>query len=438
MMATVISHPRGKLVAGLLWQSLPKEEADESDIIARALEMEKTAYVLQSGWFLQGGFCDAPDGMGGIFGATYYSLAALVQIGGARNSYPDSWIAAIEVGKGVFSLIAIRDNRILSEGDLVGPEEEIRQKMQAMIADANAGWQRKFAPTSWSIADADVVTLDVLIGESKFDADTKLKPAKERTHTSKIAAAIFLIIGISAFVVYDFYQKAEKKKIALIEQTRRTAEETARKLAEQTNLLPKKIEPIILPHPTTTAMPLAAMMLGCQRAMHNLPLTIGGWERDGVSCANGQASASYYKAPVSLPVDLILALSPQVVVGIDGQIGALSVPLDTNATPIEEHGPQFQEAVMILNGRFQRTTLMGITEPVALNEIPPPPPPKKDEPPIIQNWRTLAFAVNTRLPPKSMLPLLDMPALRVKRIAVNGRGTALPTYLIEGEVYAEK
>jgi hypothetical protein len=413
-------------------------DVSEKDVVARAKEGSQVAYAVIARQYTQAGFANALDGIGKSIPPRYYSFAALAVQGGSQAGFPASWIAAFDLGNNYAAMIVVRDGLVApSGGDIGGTVEDVQERFAGVASQG--GWGRIFAPASWSIPNAVELDFDALCAEA-YSPRARIKAT--RPSPVKNIVAIAAILGIAgAAYGYTVYADMNKKRQLLLA---RLAAEAAEK-AEADAKLAKAKEALLVPHPTKKVPPARDFIFACMATMREFPITISGWERTSLKCEIDGVMAEYSRVAGAGTVEQLLRIAPSAAPTFDGQSAKIAKLLPLSGPFDESRALPAEKSVLGITSALQRATTAGwITGfiPLAESKEPPAatlPGAAATAAAAVATWRTFSFSTVGAVPPTSLAGLFEFNGVRVTKITMTtSANREPPSYLINGELYADK
>lgn len=330
-----------------------------------------------------------------------------------------------------FLYVAVRDSVILADGDFVGSEEEVNQRLTE--ARAYGGWDLVICPEEWGFGDTEARDL------ASFFTPERLKKAKQwQLQEVQVDLVKLAVVGgvVAAIVLgagfgWTAWQKRQAEQAAQEEAQRLQAEQDAaeRNRRAAANAPPRK------PWPGQPRPAVFAKV--CIDALERVGVTAGNWRLDGAACENGQLSVRWVKGSEAAWVSHLKAIRPNAVVAPDGLSATVSVPAEAPASG--ETGEQLQDAMGLRLRYFDLASRYGMAIKVdapkgapasvvlpGQQPLPAPPPPP---------WAETAVQAASGFNAVEAAALLESPGLRFSRLVFSFTKDGLPQYQFTGVQY---
>lgn len=426
MPAQILQIGRHRFVCGLFWQSLARrrELRKEALELAGKLSFDLLLVHVERD-HAEAGFANTDDGVQpGMLSLAMMVFSAIARQGAmydGRQQQAPNWIGALKVPDGRWAYFAVRDNRLLPNGDWVGTREEVFERL---VADYGLG--------GWNvvIGDAELEglgfhnfyprTLDQLMprrnGRLRIMRWWALRRAKRGARNIVVAAvAVALACGAAfAFLKYRGYEREQDYRRVVASQ-RRIA------LAQP-------------PHAAAIAHPWARMPLPSRFVdtclAHFGHLTPGGWQLSQYACSPAQAS--YVWTRNGSIISFLRDSVPQAQIDASGERAVLTTPLAAAAAGDEALIPEMQLRERLLSA-FQPLSIslkLVVLRPEqsTTDRVTAQLPGHAPQP----DWRMWRLSANLGgLSPLSVASLLDEPGVRLDEVSYRDG-----TWSIEGVVYA--
>jgi len=420
---------RLEAVAGLVWHPLQGTgSARTKEILAYAAAGDADLKLLRGDEAPHVGL--ASKGQGGRAGQI--SVAAVIADALAREGHR-SVLVALRLAEPPqdFVYVAVRDGVILADGDIVGPEQEISERLRG--DKSFGGWDLVVCPQEWGLRDAQQRELDAFITPEvlKKPRPWQLQELKLDVGRLALVACVLATLAIASVYGLTTWQKKQALVAAVAQAQRLQAEqEVAEKIRADAAGAP-------LP-PPWPAMPSAPIFASaCAQAFARVGTTAGNWKLDGAACENGQLSVRWVRGGDAAWVSHLRAVRPNAVIAPDGLSATVSVPV---LPPPSGLRPELlQDAVGLRLRYFDLASRYGMTINVELpqapaavavlpgQKVPPPAPP----PP----WAESAVQATAAFDPVEAARLLDSPGLRFTRLVFAFSKDGLPLYHFSGVQY---
>lgn len=422
-----------RFVAGLFWQTLSqKDRKKEAKALAEDLRFDYV--VFRNSDMPQVGFAAAEDGAEeGLF-----SIAAMISKSLEMEGVTGNWMGAFLLPDGDYAYVAIRDNIFLSDGDMIGSEQEVRQIMSTTFSLGD--WDHIFAPQDFDFRSSEEKDIEDLIPSKKGKIKVHKWWALQPTNKSgpslnlggKTAAVLFVIviIGISA-AGFKLYQNKQSQKLAA-EQAK--AIEVARlKMFGDQAAKQKELQ-----NAAQNSKPWADMVLPTELAEMCLNLIdskmtgAGGWKPKQIVCDSQNITATYERAGST--IGNLLSVLPGAQVDQSGDKATYIISLAKSEYRNADDLAKIQDGKLILMDKIQQIGAVG-----AVQDPPPPQPPlpgseQANNPIPVPPWKKTNFTIDTKMSPDFAAAHISMPGLRVTKITMDGIND-MPAWKLEGELY---
>jgi hypothetical protein len=420
---------RLEAVAGLVWHPLQGTgSARRREILAYAAAGEADLKLVRGEEAPHVGL--ASKGQGARAGQL--SVAAVIADALAREGHRSVLVALRLPGQPeTFVYVAVRDSVILADGDVVGSEPEISERLRG--DKSFGGWDQVVCPQEWGLRDAqqrelsDFITSELL----KKARCCQLQELRLDVRRLAMTAGILAALGLGSVYGWTTWQKKQALATAIAQAQRQQVEQEA---AEKI----RAVAAGALPAPPWPAMPSAPVFArACARAFARVGLTAGNWRLDGAACENGELSVRWVKGSEAAWVSHLRAVRPNAVIAPDGLSATVSVPV--LATPSGERAEPLQDAAGLRLRYFDLASRYGMAIKVESPQPPPAPavlpgqkaPPPAPPPP----WAETAVQVTAAFDPVEVASLLDSPGLRFTRLVFAFSKDGLPQYQFTGVQY---
>jgi len=419
---------RHEMVAGLLWHPLQASgSARAKEILAYAQAGGADLKVLRGDEAPHVGLASTREARAGQLSAAAVIADALAAEG--RRSV----LVALRLPQDAARVLylAVRDNVILADGDMVAAEEDIKTRLAG--DRAYGGWDLVICPEDWGFADAEARTL-----ESFFTPQALKKTAGWQLHEVRVdvrrlalAGILMAALALGGLYGYTAWQKRQALARALAEAQQAQADLEAAERGRKS----AAVKPPPRPWP---AMPSARSFAhACASTFARIGTTAGNWRLDGAACENGQLSVRWVKGSEAAWVSHLKAVRPNAVIAADGLSATVSLPIA--APPSGETGEQLQDATGLRLRYFDLASRYGMSIKV---EAPPPPAPKQTLPgqsepaaPPPPPWAETAVQTTASFDPVEAASLLESPGLRFTRLVFAYGKDGLPQYQFTGVQY---
>ena len=423
------SRKRLQAVAGLVWHPLQGSgSARNKEIIAYAKSGEADLKVVRGDEAPHVGLAQKAEG-----GKVGQISAAAVIADALAAEERRSVLVAIRLPEDPDSVlyVAVRDSVILADGDFVGSEEEVNQRLTE--ARAYGGWDLVICPDEWGFGDTEARDLATF-----FTPDLLKKPKQWQLQEVQVdVVKLAVVAGVAAAIVlgggfgWSTWQKHKAQQAAAEEAQRQQDELDAAQRSRQAvaNALPPQPWPS-LPKPAVFAK-------ACFDALERVGITAGNWKLDGAGCENGRLSVRWVKGSDAAWVSHLKAVRPNAVIAPDGLSATVSVPIQV--PPAGDTGERLQDPVALRLRYFDLASRYGMTIKVEPPKEAPPPPllPGQKQPPAPPPppWAETAVQAAASFNPVEAAALLDSPGLRFNKLVFTVAKDGLPQYQFTGVQY---
>ncbi|HBO6993368.1 type 4b pilus protein PilO2 [Pseudomonas aeruginosa] len=434
---TVTTVNGQSFVSGLFWQPLSKPRAymQEAREIGKREKMDIVA--IRHGSIIQAGFVSKNAGVT----KGMYSLAATL-----AGALGESWLGVFALGGERYALVGVKDGAILPGCDVVGDQEEIREKLQVFSAFFTDESDKFFSPPEFGLSSNELY-LDKVLVASSLKKEYRLKQLTFGL-TSKEwgGVGVLAVVALVGAVGFFRWQAAEEKRIR--EERIRIAEEQRLEL-ERLNEKAKQEQTLqALEHPWAKIAGVDDFWRGCFTQVTKLSLAFNGWVFQSARCSFDKVDVTYSRTGNATVGDFIIGAAPrfpgaETAFFEEGQAAAVHLPLDMGVGG-DEDLDQLNPLLNRFSSHFQRLGLKPAINEKATEEqrqVMPgedpndPNAPKKPEP----FWRTFTFSYESQRAPNDTLNGLSAPGLRLTEISVNlNFESAQLTWKVDGEIYAQK
>lgn len=422
------NRKRHEVVAGLLWHPLQASgSARGREILEYARTGDADLKVVRGDEAPHVGLASTRDARVGQISAAAVIADALAAQG--HRSVLVALRLPQESSRVLY--LAVRDNVILADGDMVASEEEMKVRLAG--DRAYGGWDLVVCPADWGFADAEDRTLESFFTPQVLKKTARWQLQEVRLDVRRLALVASLMAAIALGSVYGYtaWHKRQALALALAEAQRAQADQEA--ATKSRNASARNVAPRPWP-----AMPMARTFAhACASTFARIGTTAGNWKLDGAACENGQLSVRWVKGSEAAWVSHLKAVRPNAVVAPDGLSATVSLPIA--APPAGDTGEQLQDAAGLRLRYFDLASRYGMSikvEPPAAAPAPralpgqpepvaPPPPP----------WAETAVHATANFDPVEAASLLESPGLRFTRLVFAYGKDGLPQYQFTGVQY---
>ena len=422
-----------RFVAGLFWQTLSqKDRKKEAQTLAEDLRFDFV--VFRNSEMPQVGFAASEDGAEeGLL-----SIAAMISKSMEMEGITGNWMGAFGLPDGEYVYVAIRDDIFLSDGDMIGSEQEIRQIMSTTYSLGD--WDYIFAPPEFNFSSSEERDIESLIptkrGKIKVHKWWALQPANKKGSSfnfgtkQKAILATAVLLGVAMIGAKVYQQKQVQKEAA--ERAKAMQEARAKMFGEQA------AKQKALEDAAQNSKPWADMILPSDLAMKCLHIVsadvsgAGGWQLKQAVCDQQNFVANYDRG--NSTIENLLAVIPDAQIDASGDKATISRPIGAVDSKLSEKLTMLQDSKLALLNRSQQ---IGAT--ITIQDPPPPPPPlpgteQASKPVPVPPWKKTQFSMDSKLSPEIVANHIAVPGLRVTKITMDGALNA-PSWKIEGELY---
>lgn len=421
MTTQIIQIDRYRFVCGLFWQSLSRRHELRAEAIELATRLNFNAMVLRiDRSFAGAGFANTSEGA--QFGLP--SLGALVSkaiaIEGAfydgRQQPAPNWLGAFSLPDGRWAYFAVRDGAFLPNGDWVGTNEEVLERLHSdynlggwNVVIGDAGLESQGFHNFYPRRIEDMIPRRG--GKPWMPRWLNLVPVSRTIQWRRLVFIVGTAMLVGALVYGGLLYRAYRQNLA-----RENAFEFAR---QQLLLHPAhalaKAPPV---HPWASVARPSVFVRFC---LGHLDLIgPGGWQLDEYVCRPNNASYSWSRN--DLNVAIMLVAEPRAVADTTGDHATLVKPFSLppgGDEPIDGvHGVRIRLlSVFQLLGIAPHFTLQPLLVGQAAADAPP--------------WEVWRFAADLgELSPRNVMDYLDEPGVRLEKLSYrSGQWT------VEGVVY---
>jgi hypothetical protein len=394
---------RRTFVCGLFWQPLPGATARlrMGELQKMAEEQGFDLAVLRTSGIPQAGFGSQLDGIK----PGMLSAAAMISKSLEVANRDRSFLCAMEVPGKKWLYVAQREGVLLHDGDLLGSEEVIRERMMTDLSLTD--WQTVFAPSHWGIRRAVDRKFEELLPkkgdkysfkkwwEIRLIRNIWLDLIRNNPKIHALLIALALIFG--GYQLWEYFQTKQELEAL---QKKEVAEQAARELAAAEQ--PWKKQP-----------PAAQFVAACNTALDQIKtFWPGNWVPAKTLCADNKLTFSWMRQETGR-IDHLLALLPNADISPDGNQATLIIPLGLPAGANETLPKERERLLGMLDFSQRYGVELNIKNTNGKSAV-------LGQPALTDGtWNTLEWSLrDTLLAPATILPVFDSPGLRISRISL--------------------
>lgn len=430
MAQTTFTLDKSKVfVTGLFWQPLSGTQSEsrrETKSIAQEQGLDLAVWLTSPS--LQVGLGSSNEGaQKGMFSAAAVISKTLEIESNARD-----FIVVTEVPGG-WLYVAQRDGVILTDGDRIGSEDEIKTRLLRDLSLSD--WSLVIAPDHWGVHGSvgERAFLDFLPRKDDKVIYKKwwaLQPLDKFSGvlSGKNVLLTMVIVGVM------FFGNAQYKQW----QAKKAAAEAARIAAEQAASFDAQNQKIILEHPWKKQARAQETLQACMNAMGKVKtLWPGNWNPEEATCANGSFTVLWRRGEFGW-VEHLRQVLPNVVVSSDASSASVTIPVEFKSLESDEPVPSESSRTLDMHIVAQKYRFVVEITPLETKvEKPPMPGQEQAAPPPPKDWREIKWsAKNSALPPSVVLTALDGNGFRVNQLQANFRNGII-TWNMEGIQYVQ-
>lgn len=417
-----------ELVAGLVWHPLQGSGSARSrEILAFAGETDADLKLLRGDEAPHVGLARRSDGAR----AGHISAAAVIADALAQQGQRSALAAfCLPQAPQRYLYLAMRDQVILADGDTVGTEPQVRQRLAE--DRAYGGWDCVLCPPEWGLPDAQHRTL-----ESFFPAQLLKKPKRWQlqelrwnvTRAAAVTAAV-AAVAVGTTWAWRHHQQRQEQHQAQANAMQQAAERAQRERSRAKTTAPVPPWPL-LPRPVAFAR-------ACVDAFARTGTVAGNWKLDGAVCEAGQLTVRWIRTSEAAWVSHLQAVRPDAMVAADGLSAVVGTPAP--ALPADEHAEELQPLQPQRLRYLDLASRYGMqirVEPVPPSAPPPQLPGQAAAPaPPPPPWSETSVQANVAFNPMEAARLLEAPGLRFGRLVFAFGKDGQPQYQFTGVHYA--
>ncbi|MGV7961724.1 type 4b pilus protein PilO2 [Photorhabdus tasmaniensis] len=410
------------LVAGIIWRP-PVTVLARSNMRRNGIAAGFTLVVRHRvGQGIQVGYIPKETGVPGD-----YSLAAAL----AKVVDKPNWIGAFRLSDGHYALVAVHQGAIMAGRDLIGPREEIEEKLRdtvQLVEGANGVWNAIYAPKEFESLWPEMPLAQLLPKSALKKSVGQLESLTGEM--SKYQIKLFgMITGLVLLLVGGWWgwHIYEQNTVLIIPD------------------LPNEVE-IPPPHPWLAQPRMEWQFSAWKRALARVPLFLAGWQVESILLDTDTVSVSYQRHE-GMPINIFQVAAINIfrsgpVISNGGEQAQVLIPFNQQSEDLPEGDddalPSSDQALIGLMSYFQA---LGLPPPVlteSASVLPPPPPEVEGETHVWANpdWQTYSWTLSSQLPPDALFSGKPLPGLRVTsaRIVLSD---GFPQWELSGVFYAK-
>jgi hypothetical protein len=420
MATQIIQIDRYRFVCGLFWQSLSRRHELRAEAIELATRLNFDAMVLRiDRSFAGAGYASTSEGaqfglpsLGALVSKTIATEGAFYD---GRQQPAPNWLGAFSLPDGRWAYFAVRDGAFLPNGDWIGTNEEVFERLHSdyslggwNVVIGDAGLESQGFHNFYPRRIEDMIPRRG--GKPRLQRWLNLVPVSRTIQWRRLAFIVGTAMLIGVLVYGGLLYRAYRQNIA-----REHAFEFAR---QQLLLHPAhalaKAPPV---HPWASVARPSVLVRFCLD--HLDMIGPGGWQLDEYVCRPNNASYSWSRN--DLNVAILLAAEPRAVADPTGDHATLVKPFSLPPGGDESIDGVHGVRIRLLSA-FQ---LLGIAPRFTLQR--PAGQAAADAPP----WEIWRFSADLgELSPRNVMDYLDEPGVRLEKLSYrSGQWT------VEGVVY---
>ncbi len=406
-------------VSGLFWQPLPGSTARQRKAELQKMSVEQgfDLAVLRTSGVPQVGFGSLADGVK----PGMLSVAAMVSKSLEMANRERSFLCAMPVPGGKWLYVAQREGVLLHDGDLLGNEETVRERMMTDLSLTE--WQTVFAPANWGIPDTMQRPFEDLLPKSgsKYSFKTwwEVRPIRNtwldfiQDNMALYAVLIAVAAGLTGYYLWDQW-RVKKELEALAQQE--AMEQATREAAAADR--PWKKQPRA-----------PQFVAACDSAMRQVKtFWPGNWTPTGAICADRTLTVTWTRQEQGW-LEHIREIEPRVEFSPDGNRATLNLPLEMPPGE-DETLPKESERRFALHSAAQHLGLQLAQVDQQANAV-------LGQPAVPGSWTTMTWTItNAPLPPATVISALDGGGFRITQLKLGFAG-GMMTWTMEGTQYAQ-
>ncbi|HEX2544498.1 MAG TPA: type 4b pilus protein PilO2 [Ramlibacter sp.] len=427
LVAVEANGRRHELAAGLVWHPLQGTGADAArEVLAFARDAGADLKLLRGEEAPHVGLARRSDGAR----AGQVSAAAVIADALAQEGYR-SVLAALRLPENGnrFLYLATRDQVILADGDTVGAETEIRDRVTEDCG--YGGWDCVLCPVDWGLPAAQERSFESFFSPEVLKNSRPWQLRELRINVARAVLIASTLVGLAVAGTWGWRSHQERRQLA-----------QAQALQEQQQVQrahdARNRRPAAPPAPPWPLMPRpAAFAQACTEALARTGTVAGNWKLDGATCEAGQLTVRWTKGSDAAWVSHLRAVRPQAVVAEDGLSALVSTPA---AAPVTTDHPEALSDLQPLRLRYadlaSRYGMAVRIEPVPLPRAAAPLPGQAAAPPPPPlPWSETTVQATVSFDPVQAARLLDAPGLRLRRLVFAFGKDGIPRYEFTGVHY---
>ena len=416
------------IVAGLNWHPLVPDKF-KKQLRPLSEELESDLYVYRRSNKSMVGFAKSEDGAkAGQIPVALAIAQTLEEEAQASNA-----LIAVEVlgepsgAEPAFIYVMMRDGFVLSDGDAVGNEDEIRARY--LDALSLSSWDFLIAPEHWMVKNAKSRDLLSFFPTKKsklrIPQTWRLKPVNVSLKNAIMTTLLVLSLSVAGYLSYDLWKKSEEAKL----RARLAAEQAAAEAEERQARLTKE--------PWQDLPRASVVMASCDEALVQDGTTAVNWSLGEFRCENGAFVTKWERAGGNAQVGYLKALHPSAVLSADGGSATTTTQLKISP-PMGKTGEVLPASVARIDALRDMKLRYGVGVTIGPKTVPALTPKEAEQlpPGFVMPWASYEISIESKLSPQSTMAVIDAPGFRIT--SVSGRlSGGLINYVLKGIQYAK-
>lgn len=267
---------------GLFWQPLTSRRDYMAEVRSMAKAHGWDVVTVRKGRRIQAGFGNRGAG---VAKGMYSLSAALAHVLG------ETWVGAFDLEDGRCYVCAVKDNLIVPGFDAIAATVgEAAEKLSEAVMVVGPTEAQRYAPARLGLGYR-TAELGPLLAPKRLAREHQLRPLRTEV-TRREWTAIGLAAALVAVVLIGFQQyEAHKQRHLVAERIR--ADQERRAKAAGLPVPPTPGAPEERPNPWAVMPSAAAFARACDEATGTVPLSVGGWVLEAVTCDRKGISIAY-------------------------------------------------------------------------------------------------------------------------------------------------